>query len=186
MVTLQIVVTENCNLGCSYCYMKNRNTILSRETFMDFYRSLPSDNTYQIDFFGGEPLLNWDMVEFITETISDDPRFLPSTMPSNGLLLTQDKVNYIKRNNIIYSWSCDGLWEENIDAAIRMNDKVYIFKNDEYIRYDIKTRKIDQGYPKKIKGNWIGLWEKDIDAAVNTGNGKLYFSKTIIIIRNRN
>jgi sulfatase maturation enzyme AslB (radical SAM superfamily) len=91
---------------------------------MDFYRSLPSDNTYQIDFFGGEPLLNWDMVEFITETVSDDPRFKTLTMPSNGLLLTQEKVDFLRKNNINFSWSCDGIIEEDIDAYINKGDLI--------------------------------------------------------------
>lgn len=118
MVTLQIVVTENCNLGCSYCYMKNRNTFLTRETFMSFYESLPFDQEYIIDFFGGEPLLNFDMVKFIIETVSTDQRFKSFFIPSNGLLLTQDIVNFLKENNVKFSWSCDGIVEENIDGYI--------------------------------------------------------------------
>ena len=57
------------------------------------------------------------------------------------------------------------------------NGKVYFFKGDKYIRYDIVADRADRGYPKKIKDHWPGLWEKDIDAAINWGNGKAYFFK---------
>lgn len=124
MVTLQIVVTEKCNLSCSYCYMSNRNTFLTRETFMDFYGSLPSDQEYSIDFFGGEPLLNWDMVVFITETVKDDPRFKKYFLPSNGLLLTQDMVDYIKLNDIKFSWSCDGVSIKDLRGYLNKADLI--------------------------------------------------------------
>lgn len=124
MVTLQIVVTESCNLGCSYCYMKNRNTFLTRETFIDFYGSLPSNEEYAIDFFGGEPLLNFDMVKFIIETVSDDPRFKSFSMPSNGLLLTQEIVGFLKQNNVNFSWSCDGINEEDVQQYINKGDLI--------------------------------------------------------------
>jgi hypothetical protein len=36
-------------------------------------------------------------------------------------------------------------------------DKAYFFKDDQYIRYDVKANKADPGYPKLIKGNWPGI-----------------------------
>ena len=166
MVTLQIVVTEKCNLGCSYCYMNNRNTFMSREVFMEFYESLPSDEEYHIDFFGGEPLLNWDMVKFITETVSNDSRFKSFSLPSNGLLLTQDHVDFIKKYNISFSWSCDGLYEPDIEKYLeviylikQLTDIVHVtvtpdtmdfVKNSLYIETQFGMRP----YFKIIKENW--------------------------------
>ena len=48
----------------------------------------------------------------------------------------------------------------------------------DYIRYNIKADRTDQGYPRAIsKSYWPGLWSSDVDAAVNWGNGKVYFFK---------
>ena len=57
------------------------------------------------------------------------------------------------------------------------NGKVYFFKEDQYIRFDIKTDRADPGFPKPIAGNWPGLFTSGIDEAVNWGNGKVYFFK---------
>jgi hypothetical protein len=52
-----------------------------------------------------------------------------------------------------------------INAAVLWNNgKAYFFKDTEYIRYDIATDKMDEGYPKPIAGNWPGLWADNIDA----------------------
>ena len=52
-----------------------------------------------------------------------------------------------------------------IDAAVVWNNgKAYFFKGANYIRYDIKTDKVDAGYPKPIAGAWPGLFTSGIGA----------------------
>jgi len=106
----QIVLTEKCNLDCKYCYMQQRNTMLTKDIFMKFYKTFDKD--YQIDLFGGEPLLNWPMVKIITETCWKDSKCLGVNLYSNGLMLDQEKIDFIKQNNVNFFWSYDGLWAE--------------------------------------------------------------------------
>jgi hypothetical protein len=66
-----------------------------------------------------------------------------------------------------------------IDAAINWgNGKLYFFKDDRYLRYDVAGDKVDPGFPLPIAGQWPGLAEagfgSDVDAAVSWGNGKVY------------
>lgn len=71
-------------------------------------------------------------------------------------------------------------WTDAIDAAVPFGDgKVCIFKGAAYVRFDVKTDRVDPGYPKPIdQATWPGLpWSEGIDAAVNGGNGKLYLFK---------
>ncbi|MCX7816264.1 MAG: hemopexin repeat-containing protein [Syntrophales bacterium] len=51
------------------------------------------------------------------------------------------------------------VWTDGIDdVVIWGNGKVYFFRGDEYIRYDIKEDRVDPGYPKKIDSQtWPGL-----------------------------
>ncbi len=64
-----------------------------------------------------------------------------------------------------------------VDAAIEWGDgKVYLFREDQYVRYNPGTQVIEAG-PKPIAGNWRGIPERDLDTAVNWGNGKIYFFK---------
>ena len=69
----------------------------------------------------------------------------------------------------------------NLDAAVfGTNGKVYFFKGNKYIRYDISSDCADAGYPKTINDDtWEGLKFSDgsrrVDAAFYTGAGKIYF-----------
>lgn len=70
----------------------------------------------------------------------------------------------------------------NINAAINWgNGKVYFFKGDAYLRYDIAADKVDDGYPRLIEDGWPGFQDagfgSELNAAVNWGNGKVYFFK---------
>lgn len=52
-----------------------------------------------------------------------------------------------------------GVTFERLDAAIYWgNGKVYFFKDDQHIRYDLITRCADPGYPKHIVGNYVEDW----------------------------
>jgi len=67
-----------------------------------------------------------------------------------------------------------------VDAAANWsNGKIFFFRGNQYVRYDIKGDKADSGYPLPIAGNWPGVAEagfgNGVDAAVNWGNGKAYF-----------
>jgi len=69
---------------------------------------------------------------------------------------------------------------KKIDAVVEWdNGKAYFFRGGQYVRYDMKTDRVDPGYPKPIDNqSWPGLTFTDgIDAAANWGNGKAYFFK---------
>ena len=60
-----------------------------------------------------------------------------------------------------------GLPYSTVDAVIKANhaDKLYFFKDDYYLRYDINDLKVDAGYPRKIKEGWVGVPFDTVDAA---------------------
>jgi matrix metalloproteinase-14 (membrane-inserted) len=74
-----------------------------------------------------------------------------------------------------------GAWNSGINAAVDLgNGTVYFFKGSQYLRYDIAGRRVGDGYPRPIAGNWPGFpasWTAGFDAAINWGNGKIYFFK---------
>jgi len=71
----------------------------------------------------------------------------------------KDEVDSGYPQPIAQSWSGLDSFAEGIDAATLSpnKDKVYFFKNNQYIRFDIENDKADEGYPKSISENWIGL-----------------------------
>ncbi|MBI3939580.1 MAG: hypothetical protein HY315_01985, partial [Acidobacteria bacterium] len=79
-------------------------------------------------------------------------------------------------------WGWDAFLTK-IDAAVWRgdNNKVYLFSGDWYVRYSNIDEGVDEGYPKRISGDWEKLpqeFQSDIDAALfRNSNGKLYFFK---------
>ena len=65
-----------------------------------------------------------------------------------------------------------------VDAAFiwKRNGRMYIFADDDYYRYDELKRRIDYGYPRKIKNAWHGVPD-NVDAVFIWRNDKTYFFK---------
>lgn len=79
-------------------------------------------------------------------------------------------------------------FDSGIGAAVNWgNGKVYFFKGNQYLRYDLPSDKVDADYPKPIAGNWPGVagtgFENGLDAAINYGNGKVYFFRDTQYLR---
>ena len=66
----------------------------------------------EVDFFGGEPLLNWDVVkqtvEYVESIQAAHNKIFKLTLTTNGVLLTQDKIDYVNEHNISLVLSIDG------------------------------------------------------------------------------
>lgn len=69
---MMLIITNNCNLRCSYCYEKNHsydpNKNMSLETAKKavdlFFKQIPENiNRTSITFFGGEPLMAFDLMK---------------------------------------------------------------------------------------------------------------------------
>ena len=143
MITFQ--VTDACNLCCSYCYQFHKGThAMSFETakkFIDYIfdcKHKPNspfciDDTIGliIDFIGGEPFLQIDLIEQITEyfeqRFAEEPNdswslFHVYSFSSNGTLYFTDKVQkYIKKYNGRISVSI------TVDGCKELHDKCRLF-----------------------------------------------------------
>lgn len=120
-----IILTDVCNLRCSYCAVKNiadKNHVidtysLSKEKYTKFvmeyvsYAISHNISDPEFIFYGGEPLLNWsaliEIVELINTTANSTitPKY---TVVTNGTLLTEDKIIFCKEHKINIGLSVDG------------------------------------------------------------------------------
>ena len=113
--TLEISVTEKCNLGCPYCYVANKNTFMTKETFdegiikLKKLMRLSGTTEYFVSFFGGEPLLNWELIKHAVPILKNDKECKGLNIISNLTMIDEEKHKYIKENNVGVSWSFDGM-----------------------------------------------------------------------------
>lgn len=121
MLVLQ--VTQACNLTCSYCpyackekktYRSHSNRSMSfdiAKKSIDFYEAHSKAlNKAVIAFYGGEPLINFDIikqsVEYSKEVfLGKDLQFF---MTTNGTLLTDDIIDFLAVNDFKVTFSIDG------------------------------------------------------------------------------
>lgn len=114
-------IANNCNLTCSYCFAgadkhHGENPLMSFEVgkqALDFLVSHSGTRrNLEVDFFGGEPLLNWEVVTQIVaygrqlEQIHD--KHFRFTLTTNGLLLNDTMINYINEEMETVVLSLDG------------------------------------------------------------------------------
>ena len=88
------------------------------------------------------------------------------------------------------TWNLPGDFANGIDAAVNgqgaYKGKIYFFKGDQYLRYDLENITIDIGYPKPISAwNLPENFKDGVDAALCGKlryEGKLYFFRQDIFI----
>lgn len=145
----EFVVTEQCNLACEYCYMKNNNIYMDIDKvklyienvhkIMEFYGC----SQYHISYFGGEPLLNWELIKNAIPLFKEDPRCNSQVIISNGFLLTQDIIDYIKSYGVGFSWSFDGIWQDENRPHVIFSDTISKYKENKELIYQIsQTSKV--------------------------------------------
>lgn len=115
MFTLEVSVTEKCNLGCPYCYVANRPTWMTTEVFDNALPELynlmerSGDKEYHVSFFGGEPLLNFDLIKHAVPILQADPKCKGIGIITNLTMIDEEKAKYLRENGVGVSWSFDGM-----------------------------------------------------------------------------
>lgn len=118
MFNLQLVVTEWCNLDCRYCYMKDNPNRMDNSNIDLIRKNLPKiletfgANKYNVMYFGGEPLSNWEVIKYAAPFFANDENCNYQTIATNGLLLDEEKLDIIHENNVGVSFSFDGIWTD--------------------------------------------------------------------------
>lgn len=128
-------VAHDCNLRCKYCFASEgkfgcgKRELMPPETAkkaIDFLIQKSGNiRNLELDFFGGEPLLNWNVV---TETVkyarSLEKKYNKNfrfTLTTNGMLLNDEKIDFINKEIYDVVLSLDGRKETNDRFRIGKN-----------------------------------------------------------------
>ena len=119
-------VAHTCNLNCEYCFAgqgkyHGEDAIMSFEVgkaALDFLvKNSGTRKNLEVDFFGGEPLVNFDVVKqlvaYARSIESKTGKHFRFTLTTNGVLLDDDVIDFLNKemNNVVLS--LDGRKEIN-------------------------------------------------------------------------
>lgn len=111
-------VSHTCNLTCDYCFASGgkyhgENALMTFDVgkrALDFLMdSSAGRHNLEVDFFGGEPLMNWDVVKRLVEYARSQEKARGKnfrfTLTTNGLLIDEDVIEFANRemSNVVLS-----------------------------------------------------------------------------------
>ena len=111
-------IAHTCNLNCSYCFASQGNyhgdrAVMSFEVgkqALDFLvANSGTRHNLEVDFFGGEPLMNFDVVKqlvaYAREIEKKHNKNFRFTLTTNGLLINDDVIDFANRecSNVVLS-----------------------------------------------------------------------------------
>lgn len=143
-----MITSEQCNLACKYCFLGNNNA-QKRDHFLSENMSIetadraiaffvkqikesgisPQDSKPIIIFYGGEPLVNFNVVEHIALEINKmrnfDPYLLNAEMSvvTNGLLLDEVRIKRLHELGVSIAISIDGFTEKANSMRVDVQGK---------------------------------------------------------------
>lgn len=123
---LCVHVTHDCNLSCRYCFASEgeyhgermlMSADVGKRAFDFLVANSGNRKNLEVDFFGGEPLMNWDVVKELVaygRTLEDkfDKKFR-FTLTTNGVLLDEENMAFMNENMYNVVLSIDGRKEIN-------------------------------------------------------------------------
>ncbi|MFI3324690.1 MAG: thioether cross-link-forming SCIFF peptide maturase [Clostridia bacterium] len=125
-------IAHTCNLNCSYCFAsqgkyKGSEALMSLEVGKKAFDFLIENSgkrhNLEVDFFGGEPLMNWNVVKSLVyygrelEKIHD--KHFRFTLTTNGVLIDDDVIDFANKEMDNVVLSLDG--RKNIHDHFRVD-----------------------------------------------------------------
>lgn len=127
-------IAHDCNLACKYCFAEEgeyhgRRALMSFEVgkkALDFLIANSGNRrNLEVDFFGGEPLMNWqvvkDLVAYGREQEKIHDKNFRFTITTNGVLLNDEIQEFVNKemDNVVLS----------LDGRQEVNDHMRPFRN---------------------------------------------------------
>lgn len=123
--SLCLIISQTCNMKCDYCFVDGGtygklNRLMSKKVAkdsIDFLIKNSKNFNLEVDFFGGEPLLNWKVVKEVVlygeDRAKNFGKNLRFSLTTNGLLLSDEKIKFCNEHKVSLIISLDGPKEVN-------------------------------------------------------------------------
>lgn len=118
VLTCTLCLTHDCTLRCNYCYAGRKyKHAMSKETAQKAIDICLAEakrvgKGLDLSFFGGEPLLEWDLLQWCYEYLEahKDGLVVPPRygITTNGTLLTPQRLNWLAERDFLIGISIDG------------------------------------------------------------------------------
>ena len=128
-------ICHTCNLNCSYCFASQGRYNGDNKLYMTYevgkqaidflILNCGKRRNLEVDFFGGEPLMNWKVIKQIVEYAREQEKIYNKnfrfTLTTNGVLINDDVIEFANKemHNIVLS--LDG--RKEIHDSLRVNYK---------------------------------------------------------------
>ena len=144
---LVILLSNSCNLGCTYCYAQQnrRDDVLSKEKIraaIDYVFKLHVDDKNELDVSflgGGEPMFHWDLLTWAILYVKEQAQKLNLNVrygfPTNGTLLNEDRIRFLSENNVQVGLS--------FDILPSIQDTQRPFAHSQRSTYDVVRKNMD-------------------------------------------
>lgn len=131
-LTLTLLPSLECNFRCPYCYENFKDVRFSEDDIASIEKfvklNINQYETVNIGWFGGEPLLEIDVIDKLSKKLIEVCRFFKkpyfSSITTNGYFLTPEVFKKMLRNRIYsYQITLDGLPKTHNNSRILKDSK---------------------------------------------------------------
>jgi uncharacterized protein len=121
--TVSLNMAQGCNLRCTYCFAGEGDYgskgMMSHATAVEALNLLSlGKKNFHVIFFGGEPLLNFSVIQSVVQWCKTQPCTYTFSMTTNATLLTTEKLAWLTEQNFALTISYDG---RGVHAKQRLN-----------------------------------------------------------------
>lgn len=115
-VKFTIIITRRCNMSCTYCYSDNGAADIDEDTArraVDLaYELVPPGEPLDLGFFGGEPLLRFDLMKKVVPYVRVKEKQAcvqtALSVTTNGTVVNPDVLRFLREERFAYCVSLDG------------------------------------------------------------------------------
>ena len=148
---MYLILSSSCNLACKYCFIENscfnnkKEIMMSEDTAkrsIEKYAAYLTEHNMEeglVILYGGEPLVNWKVIQEILPFAKKLCSKIKFSMVTNATLLDIEKIQFLSKYNVEIGISIDGPKSLNDRNRIYHSSNKSVYDNviDKFPKLDI-------------------------------------------------